>query len=88
MFYKVLNVDPLYMQVHALYLIEYLAIYIFYLMLLENKCKLGLIALNYFEFQLSIIKILKFRENVALVISVKIFYDIWNSHLEVLQIVK
>ena len=36
----------------------------------------------------SIIKILKFGENVALIISVKIFYDIWNSHLEVLQIVK
>ena len=29
MFYKVLNIDPLYIQVHALYLIEYLAIYIF-----------------------------------------------------------
>ena len=77
MFYKVLNVDPLYMQAHALYLIEYLAIYIFYLMLLENKCKLELIALNYFEFKLSIIKILKFRENVALVISVIIFYDLF-----------
>lgn len=65
MHYRILNIEVLCIQVHALYSIEHFSNLYFYLMLLKNNSKIEHIALNYFEFQ-SITRIHKFKKKSTL----------------------